>query len=110
MSSNEADHNRESGRSAGVLDPVSYRILDLLRENGRISIAALADKVDISRANAYTRVESLVSAGVITGFSARVDPARQVDFRRCQRIPSNVYGAAEHIDIVDLDGSHWRGP
>jgi len=76
MSSNEADHNRESGRSAGVLDPVSYRILDLLRENGRISIAALAEKIGISRANAYTRVESLVSDGVITGFSARVDPAR----------------------------------
>lgn len=55
---------------------MSYRILDLLRENGRISIAALAEKVGISRANAYTRVEALVADGVITGFSARVDPAK----------------------------------
>ena len=39
-------------------------------------IAALAEKVGISRANAYTRVESLVHDGVITGFSARVDPAK----------------------------------
>ncbi len=76
MSSSDADHTRDSGRSATALDPVSYRILDLLRENGRISIAALAEKIGISRANAYTRVEALVADGVITGFSARVDPAR----------------------------------
>ena len=76
MSSSEAEHARDSGRSATILDAVSYRILDLLRENGRISIAALAEKVGISRANAYTRVESLMAEGVITGFSARVDPAR----------------------------------
>ncbi|MBY6061794.1 Lrp/AsnC family transcriptional regulator [Microbacterium esteraromaticum] len=58
------------------MDAVSYRILELLRENGRISIAALAEKVGISRANAYARVEALVNDGVISGFSARVDPAR----------------------------------
>lgn len=76
MSSSDAEPARDSGRSAAALDPVSYQILDLLRENGRISIAALAEKVGISRANAYTRVEALVTDGVITGFSARVDPAR----------------------------------
>ena len=76
MSSSDAEPARDSGRSATALDPVSYRILDLLRENGRISIAALAEKVGISRANAYTRVEALVADGVITGFSARVDPAK----------------------------------
>ncbi|MGN7979175.1 Lrp/AsnC family transcriptional regulator [Microbacterium sp. 22195] len=76
MSSTEAEHNKDSGRSAAALDAVSYRILDLLRENGRISIAALAERIGISRANAYTRVEALMADGVITGFSARVDPAR----------------------------------
>jgi len=76
MSSTDAEDNRDSGRSAAALDAVSYRILDLLRENGRISIAALAEKVGISRANAYTRVEALMADGVITGFSARVDPAK----------------------------------
>ncbi|WP_261393881.1 Lrp/AsnC family transcriptional regulator [Microbacterium esteraromaticum] len=76
MSSTDAERARESGRSATPLDAVSYRILELLRENGRISIAALAEKVGISRANAYARVEALVNDGVISGFSARVDPAR----------------------------------
>lgn len=47
-----------------------------MRENGRISIAALAERVGISRSSAYARVESLVESGVITGFSARIDPSR----------------------------------
>lgn len=76
MSSSDADVLKQSGRSAMPLDDIAYRILDVLRENGRVSIAALAERVGISRANAYTRVESLVNDGVITGFSARIDPAK----------------------------------
>ncbi|KEP72667.1 Fis family transcriptional regulator, partial [Microbacterium sp. SUBG005] len=57
------------------MDDTAYKILAVLRDNGRISIAALAEKVGISRANAYTRVEALVQDGVITGFSAQVDHA-----------------------------------
>jgi Lrp/AsnC family leucine-responsive transcriptional regulator len=56
------------------LDAVDLKILKELRDNGRISMAALADKVNLSRASAYNRVELLTRAGVITGFSARIDP------------------------------------
>lgn len=76
MSSKNAEDSKHSGRSAAPLDETAYRILEVLRDNGRVSIAALADKVGISRANAYTRVESLVHDGIITGFSARVDQAK----------------------------------
>lgn len=65
-----------AGRSATALDEVGYRILSELRENGRVSIAALAERVGISRANAYSRVEALMHSGVITGFSAIIDPAK----------------------------------
>jgi Lrp/AsnC family leucine-responsive transcriptional regulator len=75
MSNKSPDSDAAPGRSA-ALDDVSYKILSVLRDNGRISIAALADVVGISRASAYARVEALVKDGVITGFSARVDPAR----------------------------------
>lgn len=75
MSIKPSDSGSSPGRSA-PLDDVSYKILTVLRGNGRISIAALADEVGISRASAYSRVESLVRDGVITGFSARVDPAK----------------------------------
>lgn len=76
MSSKNAKLSEHSGRSAAPLDKIAYRILDVLRDNGRVSIAALADKIGISRANAYARVESLVHDGVITGFSAKVDQAK----------------------------------
>jgi len=62
------------GRRASPLDDVNLAILAELRTNGRISMAALAERVGISRASAYNRVEQMTSAGVIVGFTARVDP------------------------------------
>jgi DNA-binding Lrp family transcriptional regulator len=59
-----------------TLDTVHLKILDVLRTHGRISVAALAQRVGISRASAYTRFEALCDDGVIDGFTARVDPAR----------------------------------
>ncbi|MCO6005856.1 Lrp/AsnC family transcriptional regulator [Actinoallomurus purpureus] len=58
------------------LDAVSVRMLDVLREDGRISIAALAQQVGISRANAYSRFEALRANGVIVRFTAQVDHVR----------------------------------
>ena len=57
------------------LDDTHVRMLDLLREDGRTSVASLADQLGISRSNAYTRYEALVRGGVITGVHAEVDPA-----------------------------------
>ncbi|MFE6996411.1 Lrp/AsnC family transcriptional regulator [Microbacterium sp. NPDC057659] len=65
-----------SGRSAPVIDEIAYDILRVLRRNGRISIAALATEVGISRASAYSRVEAMTRAGIITGFTAQVDTSR----------------------------------
>lgn len=52
------------------------KILQVLRENGRISVAALAERVGISRASAYTRFEALRADGVIKRFTAEVDHVR----------------------------------
>jgi len=60
---------------AGI-DKVDRRILEILRVDGRISIAALAKRVHVSRANAYARLERLHADGVITGYSARIEPRR----------------------------------
>jgi Lrp/AsnC family transcriptional regulator, leucine-responsive regulatory protein len=65
-----------AGRSAVELDPVHRRMLEVLREDGRISVAALADQVGISRANAYGRLEWLRAREVVQGFTARVDSRR----------------------------------
>lgn len=76
MSDYQPSQEARSGRSAAPLDPVGEQILAALREDGRISMSALAERVGISRASAYSRVAALSEAGVITGFSARIDPAR----------------------------------
>jgi Lrp/AsnC family transcriptional regulator, leucine-responsive regulatory protein len=67
---------RSAGRSVVQLDPVHRRMLELLRSDGRVSVATLADRVGVSRASAYSRLEWLRAEGVVTGFSARVDSRR----------------------------------
>lgn len=67
---------RLTGRSAPVLDDVDWAILRELAADGRMSVRTLAERVRVSRTNAYARVERLSAGGVITGFTARVDPAR----------------------------------
>ena len=56
------------------LDSVDRLILDALATDARMSIRGVAERLHISRANAYTRVERLRSSGVILGFRAEVSP------------------------------------
>ena len=58
------------------LDDLHRGMIELLREDGRMSIAALAEALSISRSNAYTRYEALREAGVITGVHAHIDPTK----------------------------------
>ncbi|WP_435209837.1 Lrp/AsnC family transcriptional regulator [Micromonospora sp. bgisy143] len=56
------------------MDEVDRRILAELVRDGRTSVRTLAERIHISRTNAYARVERLVRDGVITGFRAQVAP------------------------------------
>lgn len=71
-----ADAQVSAGRSVAAIDEIGFDILRILRDNGRISIAALAAEAGISRASAYSRVEALTRAGVITGYSAHIDAGK----------------------------------
>ena len=71
--SSEAGLPGGTGRSAGPLDEVDRRILDELVRDGRLSVRTLAERVHVSRTNAYARVERLLRDGVI-GFRAQVAP------------------------------------
>lgn len=79
-----------TGRTVAPPDEVDQRILAVLRTDGRISMSALAAEVGVSRATVYTRVENLLAAGVITGFSAHVDP-RRVGFGICTLVFVTVH-------------------
>jgi DNA-binding Lrp family transcriptional regulator len=73
-----ADGGEDPGRlpPARPLDAIDRGILRLLQTDGRASIRSVADRVHVSRANAYARISRLIDDGVIRGFTARVDHER----------------------------------
>ncbi|WNI26945.1 Lrp/AsnC family transcriptional regulator [Streptomyces sp. ITFR-16] len=73
-----ADGAEEPGPIAPArpLDSIDRAILRLLQTDGRASIRSVADRVHVSRANAYARINRLIDDGVIRGFSARVNHER----------------------------------
>ena len=75
MTSSEPPGENPPGQMA-PMDGTDQLIVEALRADGRMSMRALAARVHISRANAYTRVARLERDGVITGYTALVDPAR----------------------------------
>ena len=62
-------------REAVVIDAVDRQIIEQLQLNGRMTNAELAERVGIAPSTCVARVRSLVSRGIITGFTDSVDPA-----------------------------------
>lgn len=58
------------------LDEFDRRIIAVLREDGRITMTALGQRVGLSKTPCQQRVRRLIDAGVILGFSAVIDPAK----------------------------------
>jgi DNA-binding Lrp family transcriptional regulator len=77
------------------LDSIDRTILRLLQEDGRASIRSVAERVHVSRANAYARINRLIEDGVIRGFTARVDHERA------------GHGASAYITLKIVQNS-WR--
>lgn len=95
MSSEPAASPGPAGRSAAPLDDLDRAIIRELRADGRISMRTLAERVSVSRSNAYTRVERLLAEGVVTGFTAQVDPVRA------------GLGTAAYV-LVNIEQNSWR--
>lgn len=58
-----------------VADATDRRILRVLKEDGRISNMDLADRVGLSPSPCLRRVRRLEEAGIIQGYTARIDPS-----------------------------------
>lgn len=56
------------------MDAIDLRLVELLRENARVSFAELARKVGLSAPAVHERVGKLESSGVIRGYRADVAP------------------------------------
>ena len=77
------------------LDGVDRRIIAALIADGRLSINALASEVGVSRATAYSRLDRLRSEGVITGFTATIDPLK-------------VGQGVAALILVNVEQNEWR--
>jgi Lrp/AsnC family leucine-responsive transcriptional regulator len=58
------------------LDAIDLKILDELQRDGRLSNVALARSVGLSPTPCTERVRALEAAGIIAGYSARLDAQR----------------------------------
>ncbi|WP_432127363.1 Lrp/AsnC family transcriptional regulator [Streptomyces sp. bgisy082] len=57
-------------------DAIDRQILDLLQTDGRIKLSELGRRVRLSPAAVTERVRRLEESGAVTGYGARVSPAR----------------------------------
>jgi DNA-binding Lrp family transcriptional regulator len=61
------------------MDETDHQLLSLLRQDARLSIAALSHKLSVSRGTVTNRIAKLEDSGVIVGYTVRVRPDVQKD-------------------------------
>ncbi|TCP31021.1 Lrp/AsnC family transcriptional regulator [Sphingomonas sp. BK235] len=64
----------KEGRLHDDIDAIDRRIMQALREDGRMPISELSQRVGLSKSPCQTRLKRLVERGVIRGFHASIDP------------------------------------
>ena len=59
-----------------TLNPIDHKIIDLLQRNARVTQSEIAAAVGLSQPAVAERMRKLEQDGVITGYTARVDPRK----------------------------------
>ena len=59
-----------------MLDKVDLRILEIVQRDGRITNLDLSDRIGLSPTATSERLRRLLKEGYVTGFGARLDPAK----------------------------------
>ena len=95
----------------GALDQTDERILAALIADARISVAELARSIGLSAPSVSERIKRLEEAGVIQGYTVKVDPAALglplAAWLRIRPIPGQLKKVAEILkglpEIVECD-------
>jgi Lrp/AsnC family transcriptional regulator, leucine-responsive regulatory protein len=90
------------------LNDIDHKILALLRENSRRTLADIGGRVSLSVAAVKRRVERLERDGVIRGYTARIDTSMLDDaievlmevYCADRTSPGDVRPSFEHLDEV----------
>ena len=68
------DEAQDHSPAIRQIDSVDRALLEALSHDARMSLTDLAEKINVSRSTAYARLQRLREEGVITGFTASIDP------------------------------------
>ncbi|HEY7669751.1 MAG TPA: Lrp/AsnC family transcriptional regulator [Hyphomicrobium sp.] len=97
------------------MDDLDHRLLTLMRDDARRSIASLAAELDASRATVRARLDKLVRSGVIGGFTIVVrDPTErnyvraimliEVEGRGVEKVMRRMHGFPEVRRLYSTNG------
>lgn len=82
------------------MDSKDFEILKCLRSDSRVSMGAIAEQLDISKATVSRRLSRMEKDGVITGYSVDVNPSKLGLMRALLSI--EVIGSSVHNVINDI--------
>jgi len=94
---------------ASDLDRIDRQILALLREDGRMSHAAIAKEVGLSGPAIHERVRKLEQKGVIASYAAIVDP-EMVDRSHAAFVQVTISEGNEFADDEEIVGKICEEP
>ena len=58
------------------LDEIDNRILEIIRDNARLTYKEIGEKAGISRVSVKTRMDALQEKGIIRGYQTLIDPTK----------------------------------
>ena len=59
--------------AARLIDTFGAKILELLRQDARLTVQQISEKVGLSATPCWKRIKDMEASGVITGYTVRVD-------------------------------------
>lgn len=100
---------------AATIDHTDQRLIALLRHDARLSVAALAAKLGVSRGTVNNRIAKLEGQGVIVGYTVQLRPdARPNDIRawmgilvegnQTREVIANLLGEPGVAELHDTNG------
>ena len=97
------------------MDETDHQLLSLLRQDARLTVAALASKLEVSRGTVTNRIRRLEEDGIIVGYTVRLRPDVQrneikawmsiaVEGNQTRSVIANLLGEPGVATLHDTNG------